>query len=199
MTLPLVESGAIGDGMAAFAALAIGVLFGWCLERGGMGHARKLAGQFMLRDMAVLKLMLTAIVTAALGVFWLDRLGVLDASRVFVPPTFIMPIVIGGVLFGLGFLVAGLCPGTSCVAAATGRVDGLAVMVGLVLGIVTFGETLPLWEAVHGSTARGTLTIPDVMPIGRGGAVALTVLGALAAFALAERVERWSARRAGAA
>jgi uncharacterized membrane protein YedE/YeeE len=38
------------------------------------------------------------------------------------------PQLAGGLLFGAGFVVAGLCPGTSCVAAATGRGDGVAVV-----------------------------------------------------------------------
>src|SRR5688500_14904367 len=101
-----------------------------------MGSARKLAGQFYLRDLTVFKVMFTAILTAMLGVFWLGWIGVLDLSRVYVPETWIVPQLAGGIVFGIGFVMAGLCPGTSCVSAATGRIDGLMTVAGMFLGIL---------------------------------------------------------------
>ncbi len=55
----------------------IGVAFGWALECAGLGDPPKLAGQFYLRDFTVLKVMLSAMLTAMLGVFWGGRLGML--------------------------------------------------------------------------------------------------------------------------
>ena len=64
---------------AAFvAALVIGMAFGFVLERAGFGSSRKLAGIFYLRDMTVLKVMFTAVITAMLGLIP-RRLG-LDRS-----------------------------------------------------------------------------------------------------------------------
>jgi uncharacterized protein len=180
-----------GDGRAATgAALAIGVAFGWCLERAGLGSARKLVGQFYLRDLTVLKVMFSAIVTAMLGAFWLDRLGILDLGRVYVPETFLAPQLVGGLVFGAGFAVGGLCPGTSCVAAATGRIDGLAVMLGMLLGVSGAGAALPSMRRFFESTARGTYTLPDALGVSRGLVVLGVVALALAGFALAERIER---------
>src|SRR4051794_20925526 len=109
------------------AAILIGIAFGFTLERAGLGSARKLTGQFYFTDFTVFKVMFSGIVVAMLGAFWLAHFGVLDLSRVYVPETFLLPQLIGGIVFGIGFVIAGLCPGTSCVAAATGRGDGLAV------------------------------------------------------------------------
>ena len=50
-------------------------------------------------------------------------------------------------LFGVGFLVAGLCPGTSCVAAATGRRDGLGVIAGMLLGVGLFNAAFDVDRA----------------------------------------------------
>src|SRR5207253_6204376 len=88
---PLYELGVFGDRGALVVALLIGIAFGWCLERSGMGSARKLSGQFYLTDLTVFKVMFSAIVTAMLGVFWLARIGILDLSRVYVPETFVLP------------------------------------------------------------------------------------------------------------
>ena len=122
MTAPFLDGS--GGTSALIAAIVIGIAFGWTLERAGLGSARKLTGQFYFTDLTVFKVMFSAILVAMLGVFWLGRIGVLDLSRVYVPETFLLPQLVGGVVFGAGFVVAGLCPGTSCVAAATGRVDG---------------------------------------------------------------------------
>ena len=73
MKAPLFAFGAIGEGNGLLIALVLGFLFGWFLEQGGLGNARKLAGQFYFTDLTVFKVMFSAIVTAALGVFWLDR------------------------------------------------------------------------------------------------------------------------------
>ena len=110
--MPLTETGALGATGALLAALALGFAFGWCLEQGGLGSARKLAGQFYFTDLTVFKVMFSALVTAMLGAFWLDRFDLLDLNLVYLPETFVLPQAIGGALFGAGFLVAGLCPGT---------------------------------------------------------------------------------------
>jgi uncharacterized protein len=179
----------IGDGSLAV-AVAIGIAFGWTLERAGLGSARKLVGQFYFTDLTVFKVMFTAIVTAMLGVFWLSRLGVLDLSRVYVPETFLAPQLAGGLIFGAGFALAGLCPGTSCVAAATGRGDGAMVMTGLFTGVLLTGLLFSPLQGFYERGARGTLTWPEVLHMPYGVVVFLVVLMAIAGFLGAERVRR---------
>jgi uncharacterized membrane protein YedE/YeeE len=187
---PLTEYGALGERGSLVAALAIGVAFGWCLERAGLGSARKLVGQFYGTDLAVFKVMFSAIVTAMLGAFWLARLGVLDLGRVYVPETWLLPQLVGGLVFGAGFGVAGLCPGTSCVAAATGRVDGAAVMAGFFAGVLATGLALPGIQRFYDGTARGTLTLPSLLGAPQGAVVLAIVLVALAGFRGAGWIER---------
>jgi uncharacterized membrane protein YedE/YeeE len=165
----------------------IGVAFGFALERAGLGSAPKLAGQFYGTDFTVFKVMFSAIVTAMLGAFWLSRLGLIDLAQVAVPETWLVPQLAGGLLFGIGFVIAGLCPGTSCVAAATGRGDGVATMLGLFAGMLVTGLTLP--QNVHDLTARGTLTLPDFFHVPYGVVVAVVVAVALAGFRAAEWIE----------
>src|SRR6185503_17492767 len=139
MNAPFFEFGLFGERTGLVMAVLIGVAFGWFLERAGMGSARKLAGQFYLTDLTVFKVMFSAILTAMLGAFWLGRLGVLDLSRVYVPETFVLPQLVGGLVFGVGFVIGGLCPGTSCVAAATGRGDGFMLLSGMFAGVLVTG------------------------------------------------------------
>jgi rhodanese-related sulfurtransferase len=185
---PLYELGRIGDGAALAVAILLGAAFGWFLERGGLGSARKLAGQFYLADFTVFKVMFSAIVTAMLGLFWLGQLGVVDVARVYVPETDLLPQLVGGLVFGAGFVIGGLCPGTSCVAAATGRLDGLAVVAGMLGGIWVFSEAFPVLEPFYMSTPRGTLTLPALLGVPHGVAVFAVVAIALVAFIGAERL-----------
>ena len=113
MNAPFAETGALGPLAILLTAPLIGFAFGWFLERGGLGNARKLAGQFYLTDLTVFKVLFSALLTAMLGAYWLDRAGLLDLRLVYLPETFVLPQAIGGVLFGAGFLVGGLCPATS--------------------------------------------------------------------------------------
>jgi uncharacterized membrane protein YedE/YeeE len=197
MTAPYFEFGYFGEHGALAAALVIGIAFGWCLESAGMGSARKLVGQFYLTDLTVFKVMFSAIVTAMLGLFWLGRLGVLDLTRVYVPETYIVPQLVGGLIFGVGFALGGLCPGTSCVAAATGRLDGAALVLGMWSGVLATGLIFPSLQSFYEKTPRGSLTLPQVFHLSYGLVVLIIVLVAIGGFRVAERIERRQASRTG--
>jgi uncharacterized protein len=188
MTAPFLDGS--GGTTALIAAIAIGIAFGWTLERAGLGSARKLTGQFYFTDLTVFKVMFSAILVAMLGVFWLGRIGALDLSRVYVPETFLLPQLVGGVVFGAGFVVAGLCPGTSCVAAATGRGDGLFVVIGMFFGVLMTGLAFAPLLSFYESTSRGALTLPQLTHVPYGVIVFAIVAIALAGFRVAEFIER---------
>jgi uncharacterized membrane protein YedE/YeeE len=125
-----------------------------------------------------------------LGVFWLTRFGLLDLNAVYVPLTYLWPQLCGGLLFGAGLVVAGLCPGTACVAAATGRVDGAFVLLGFFSGMVGVGLVLDDFDGFFESGAHGAWTLPELTGLPYGAVVAAVVLLAFAAFAFAEWIER---------
>jgi rhodanese-related sulfurtransferase len=96
----------------------------------------------------------------------------------------------GGFLFGIGFITAGLCPGTSCVALATGKMDGLVVLVGIFFGIFLFGETFDYFYDFMYSTSLGQVTLPQFFHISHGVVVLFVVLAAISGFFGAGVVER---------
>lgn len=171
-------------------ALVIGIAFGVALEQAGLGDANKLARQFYLRDFTVLQVMFSAIVTAMLGTFWLGRFGLIDLAALYVPDTFLVPQAVGGVIFGAGFVVCGLCPGTSCAAAGAGRIDGIATAGGLLLGVLATGLAFPVLEPFYESTALGVLTLPEVFDTSYGTMVAIVTIAALTTFHGIRRFER---------
>ena len=135
MNAPFYQHGLFGDSTSLLIALVIGLGFGFTLERAGFGSGRKLAAQFYLTDLTVFKVMFSAFLTAMIGLYVLSRVGLLDLSLIYRLPTYLVPQLVGGLIFGVGFVVGGYCPGTSCVAASTGRIDGLVLVAGMMTGI----------------------------------------------------------------
>lgn len=190
MNGPFYEFGWIGEEASLAYALVTGVAFGFFLERAGLGSARKLAAQFYLRDLTVFKMMFTAIITAMLGVFWLSWAGFLQTELIYLTPTYVWPQLVGGLVFGVGFIVGGYCPGTSCVAFSTGRIDGLLNLAGLLAGILLFGELYPYLEAFYTAGSLGQLTLVQYFGIREGVMVFLLVAMALAGFWASEWLEK---------
>jgi hypothetical protein len=97
----------IGSVSAILIYLGIGFGFGFSLERGGFGNSCRMAAQFYLHDMTVLKVMFTAIIVAMVLVFAGSGLSLIDFDRIFVNPTYLWPALLGGLLLGVGFIVGG--------------------------------------------------------------------------------------------
>jgi len=176
-----------------FAVLA-GFAFGFVLERAGFGSSRKMAAQFYLRDMTVLKVMFTAIVTAMLGLTVLRAVGALDLDQVYVNPTHLWPQIVGGVIFGAGFAVGGWCPGTAAVGAATGKLDAVAYLLGMGAGILGFAGGYARVEAFATSGGGDRLFVSDWLHLPYGVVAILVTLMALGMFAGAEWIEKKLAR-----
>jgi len=173
------------------AALFIGIAFGWVLERAGFSTSRKLAGVFYGYDFVVIKVYFTAAVTAALGLLFLNYFEVLYFENIWMPTTYLLPTIIGGIIMGLGFVMGGFCPGTSVCAAATGKLDALAFMGGITLGIFFYSFTYePLWENLRKSTKLGKVKIGELIGLSEGVAVLLFVLFALFSFWLVDKIKK---------
>lgn len=194
MNAPFFKYGMFGDEFSLIVAFLIGIGFGFFLERAGFGNARKLAAQFYFTDMAVLKVMFSAIVTAMLGIFYLGWIGFLDFSLLYLTPTNLLPQMVGGLLLGFGFVIGGYCPGTSAVSASTGRIDGMVYLAGVFAGIFVFGEMFPIIGDFVNATPFGTVTLYQLWNIPYGVLVFAVVVMAVAAFATAE----WGERKMGA-
>ena len=196
MSAPFYKLGAFGDEASLIVAFLIGIGFGFFLERAGFGSARKLVSQFYLDDLAVFKVMFAAIVTAMLGVTYLSWAGFLDLSLVYLVPTYWVAQVAGGLVLGVGFVVGGYCPGTSIVATATGRLDGLVFVLGFAAGTLGFALAFPLLKGLYGAGDLGMKTLPQVLGIPYGMLVFAVVLVAVGGFVGATWVERKMVARA---
>ncbi len=169
----------------------IGLGFGATLEMSGFGDSRRLAAQFYLRDMTVLKVMFTGIITAGTLIFLSTAMGWLEFDRVWVNHTYLFPGIVGGLIMGVGFIIGGFCPGTSIVATSTLKIDGAVFAFGVGFGIFLFSETVHLFEDFWTSSYMGRFTIGDWLGVDAGVALVLVVLMALVMFYGGEIAERF--------
>lgn len=192
MRFPLEPYGMFSAFTGLLVAYFIGIGFGFFLERGGFSSARKLTAQFYLKDFSVLKVMFTAIVVAGVGFWWFVRMGWLDLSYTYINPTFLWPQIVGGLLLGVGFVVGGYCPGTSCVAASTGKLDAFWYIGGIFFGVLLYTYVKPAIETFHNSGSMGEAYIWKWLGTSPGMVMLGAVVMAVGAFAVGTMVEKKS-------
>lgn len=191
MTAPLVFS----QNASLLIAVILGIFFGMFLERGGLGNPHKLTGVFYLADFTVPKVMFTAILVAAFGLYLLSDLKLLDMERVWIVPTFFWPQIAGGALFGIGFLISGYCPGTAVAGFASGRLDALVTMIGIGAGSLLFAVLYPFVEGFYVSSGMGGATLPKIMGISHWFVIAFLIVFAAGMFYFMEWFERRSRKQ----
>ncbi|HIP70275.1 MAG TPA: sulfurtransferase, partial [Anaerolineae bacterium] len=185
--LPLAEM--FGHWGSYVVYLFIGLAFGAVLELSGFGNSRKLAAQFYFKDLTVLKVMFTAIIVAMVLLFGASALGLMDYNLLWVNPTYLWPGIVGGLIMGVGFVIGGFCPGTSLVAAATLKKDGIFFVLGVLTGIFLFGETVQYFAGFWNSSYMGRYTLPEMFGLPTGVVVLGVVLMALFMFWAGEKLE----------
>jgi uncharacterized membrane protein YedE/YeeE len=127
----------------------------------------------------IVLVMFSAIATGMLGLWGLSLLGVLDISRIYMLPTFLLPMAIGGLIFGVGMVIGGYCPGTAAASIATGKIDALVFIVGFLLGSLLFGDMFPIWGDFYNSNYLGAYRLDEWLGIGLGPMVLIIVVVAV--------------------
>lgn len=142
-----------------------GIIFGFLLQKGGVAKYHILMGVLLLEDFTVIKVMLSAILVGMIGVLTLNRMGKVELQ---LKPTRYAANIVGGLIFGVGFALAGYCPGTGAAALGQGNFDAIAVMVGMMAGSMIFAEMSGfLDKTINTWGDRGELTLPDLFRVPR--------------------------------
>ncbi len=192
----------VGEQWRLLSGLGVGLFFGFSLERAGFGNARKLAGQFYLNDMAVFKVMFTAVLVTMTGVFSLASFGLLELGELWINPTFIWAQVVAGFILGMGFVMSGLCPGTAMVSMASGKLDGLVTVLGTFFGIFVFTlvfDKLSWLRTLYSAGSGEVILLNEIFPF-RFPAICLVmtiIIVATGAFYGAEVVEKIFSKKLG--
>jgi hypothetical protein len=147
--------------MDQLSALLVGLAMGVLLQRVGASSPALIARNLRLENLSIIKFMATAIGVGTIMVYlaslWLPM-------HFEIRPAYVLGVLGGGLVFGVGFGVGGYCPGTCVVGLGEGRKDALLALVGGVFGALAF--TL-LFEALLAPVMKvldlGKLTLADVL------------------------------------
>lgn len=143
--------------------LALGAAFGALLQLSGASSHTKIVNALRLKDLTIMKLILTAIGVGLVGVHLLDLFGLANMK---VKELYLLGIVIAGVIFGVGFALTGYCPGTALAACAEGKPDAWVTVLGGLCGALVFAFMFPEVEEFLLTIGRyGPVTIPDLVGV----------------------------------
>lgn len=124
-------------------AYAIGLIFGIGIMISGMADPAKVLNFFDIAgtwDPSLAFVMGGAVIVAAIGYFFVLKrpMPVFDTQfHLPVVREINLPLVAGSATFGVGWGIAGFCPGGAIPAIGTGRIEVILFMVALIAGILT--------------------------------------------------------------
>ncbi len=116
--------------------LATGFVFGFALEKSRVFEAGVIVGQMQLKSFLMLKVFLAAVIT---GLIVLAVLNGLFGVKLSLKPLLWKADIIGGLILGVGIVLAGACPGTSLAQVGAGYKDALFVVAGGLAGAMAYG------------------------------------------------------------
>jgi len=149
--------------MSLIYGIVTGILFGFFLQKGHVLRYDKQVGALRLMDMTIFKFMLSAIIVAAIGIYLLKDLGLIQLSM---KSTSIGAQVTGGIIFGIGWGLLGYCPGTAAGALGEGRLDGLWGILGMLFGGGLYASTYPFMKAyIIPMGSYGKISLPQVLGV----------------------------------
>ena len=168
-----------------FYGLITGLLFGFLLQKGRVLRYDKQLGALLLKDMTIIKFMLTSVIVAMVGTYLLVDL---ELAKLSIKATILGANIIGGILFGLGWGLLGYCPGTSAGALGEGRWDSLWGIAGMLVGAGLYAEAFPTMKATVLTWGNfGKITLPQLLGINHWIIIIPIVAGALFLFRWIEK------------
>jgi len=187
---PLIPNGILSQEWNIIIAVLIGLAFGFILEASGFSSSRKLAGVFYGYDFAVLKVFFTAALVSVIGLYYMDYLGWINMSMLYVHPTYLWAAIVGGAIMGIGFVAGGFCPGTSICAVAIGKLDAWVYVLGIMIGVLVFSEAFGTFESIYNDTNLGNITLVDSLGLPASWIILAVTVIALIAFFISDVVRK---------
>jgi uncharacterized protein len=122
--------------------ILLGIVFGFVLSRSGAADYDYIQRMFLFESFQLYGIIGTAIVLTAPGLWLIARRGRTFAGR---PLTierkpFHRGTIAGGLLFGVGWSMAGMCPGPILVNIGEGKLYAFAALAGALVGAGAFGS-----------------------------------------------------------
>ncbi len=143
-------------------AIIMGILFGFALQRVGATDPQIIINMLRLKDLHLMKVILLAIAVSSALLFTGMAAGIIDPSHLSVKTSY-LGVILGGIILGIGWAIAGYCPGTGVAALGDGRKDAVFFVIGGLAGAF-------LYMLVH-SKLKGTFLLEKIL----GGKVTLAL------------------------
>ena len=169
--------------------LLTGIIFGFLLQKGRVAKFEVIVGQFLFKDWTVVKMMGTAVIVGAVGVY---ALVAADMASLHIRPALLGGVLLGAACFGVGMAVLGYCPGTSVAGCGEGRRDALVGVIGMFTGAALYVALYEQLAPVVNSLGDwGKITLPELTHTSPWLWITLLVVGGGAAFLF----DRWQRRK----
>ncbi|MBL8809514.1 MAG: YeeE/YedE family protein [Planctomycetaceae bacterium] len=167
--------------------LLTGFVFGFLLQKGGVTKYEVIVRQFLLQDFTVLKTMLTAIVVGGFGVYFLEGQGLAKLS---IKPALLVANIGGGLIFGVGMVLLGLCPGTAVAALGERNRRAFAGTLGMLVGAFLQAESYNTVASCAKWVDLGAMTLPQLFHASPMVILSGLAIVAVSLFVVLERMER---------
>ncbi|MFA6000509.1 MAG: YeeE/YedE thiosulfate transporter family protein [Thermoleophilia bacterium] len=150
---------------ALVAGLLTGIAFGAILQRAGASSFTMIVNMLRLKDLTIMKFLFIAIAVGSVGIYTVDSLGGIGLkANIGIAPVYLLALTVGGLIFGVGWALAGYCPGTALVAMGQGKIDAFVTVLGGLVGAFTLVLT---WDYIQptleGNFNYGSKSLADVL------------------------------------
>ena len=139
--------------MEIILAILLGTLFGFVLHRVGASNPENIINMLRLKDLHLMKAILLAIGVASSILFVGLAAGFINPSHISIKASY-WGVLVGGIILGAGWAVAGYCPGTGVVALGDGRKDAIPFIAGGLVGAF-------IYMIIYGSL-KGTFLLEKI-------------------------------------
>lgn len=176
--------------MNLFLAVFFGIGFGYILQRVGALEYENILNTLRLKNLAIPKFMLLSVAITVVGIFSLRSMGLVTLDLIIANP---LTNILGGLIFGVGFALAGYCPGTCIGAMGEGKRDARYTVMGGIFGVLVY----TLFQQYSGFSATafdlGKMSLVDLIPLNP---FSVSVIFSATIVAIVYLVDYWEEKRA---
>ncbi|HET7738439.1 MAG TPA: DUF6691 family protein [Tepidiformaceae bacterium] len=125
--------------------IALGTVFGFVLSRSGAADYNYIQGMFLFEEFQLYGIIGTAVAITAPGLYLIKRYSYrITGKQLWIESR---PghrgNLWGGLLFGTGWAITGMCPGPVLVNVGEGKLYAIAALAGVLVGASAFGALYP--------------------------------------------------------
>lgn len=175
------------------AGLIMGLLAGFFMHRSDYCMAGMFRDALLFGNTFMLRILFFQVIVTMILFETARRLGLLPLYPFPILASPSIANLIGGLVFGIGMVLAGGCVVGTLYKMGAGSVLSAVVFVGLLAGNGLFAELYPWWSGLAKASTflKGSITIPQVLGIDPGLAVLLVALPSFFLFERWRRQDKW--------